>query len=179
VPEARLVETEAGLKPQGDGWFVVNVADAHALGADADEYTFPFEAAHRDFPHFGINITVLGPGRRGAMYHAEPAQEAFLVLDGECLLIVEDQERRLRQWDFVHCPPGTPHVLVGAGDGRCALLMVGARNAGPGIVYPPSPVAARHGAAVEEETGSSEMAYAGWAPLEPGRYPWPPTKERA
>jgi glyoxylate utilization-related uncharacterized protein len=31
------------------------------------------------------------------------------VLYGEALLLVEGQERPLRQWDFVHCPPETPY----------------------------------------------------------------------
>src|SRR5436190_11290762 len=131
VPEAPLVTTEEGMKPEGDGWFVVNVADAIGLSFDETLYDFGFEAERGDFPHFGINVSVLGPGKPAAMYHAEAGQEAFLVLQGECVLIVEDRERHLRQWDFVHCPPRTPHVIVGAGDGPCAVLMVGARNAGP------------------------------------------------
>jgi uncharacterized cupin superfamily protein len=175
VPEATLVDTEMGLKPEGDGgWFVVNVADATSMGIDDSQYGFMFEGAHRAFPHFGINVTVLGPGKPAAMYHAEAGQEAFLVLHGECVLIVEDQERELRQWDFVHCPPHTAHVIVGAGDGPCAVLMVGARNAGSDLVYPRSAAAARYGASVNEDTEDGGKAYAGWAPLEPGRYPWPP-----
>ena len=65
------------------------------------------------------------------MYHAEDAQEDFLVLSGECLLIVEGQERLLQAWDFVHCPPWTEHVFVGAGDGPCVVVGVGARAKGP------------------------------------------------
>jgi uncharacterized cupin superfamily protein len=174
VAEARMVETEAGRKPADDGWFVLNLADAAGAGTGEDEYHFAFERAHRAFPHFGINVTVLRPGGPGAMYHAEPGQEAFLVLEGECVLIVEDQERRLRRWDFFHCPPWTAHVLVGAGDGPCAVLMVGARNAGRAGVYPPSAAAARYGAAVEHETRDSRAAYAGWPALTERRYPWPP-----
>jgi uncharacterized cupin superfamily protein len=173
VPEAKLVETEAGLTPEGDGWFVVNVADAMSIGIDDSQYGFHFESESRAFPHFGINITVLGPGRPAAMYHAEAAQEAFLVLQGECVLIVEDEERRLRQWDFVYCAPHTAHVIVGAGEGPSAVLMVGARNAGSDLVYLASRTAAKHGAGVDEDTEEPESAYAGWAPLKRGRYPWP------
>jgi|SRR5215211_2422903 len=174
VPEAKLVATEAGMKPEGDGWFVVNLADAMSMGIDEGQYDFSFEGARGAFPHFGINVTVLGPGRPGAMYHAEAGQEAFLVLEGECVLIVEDQERRLRRWDFVHCPPNTAHVIVGAGDAPCAVLMVGARNAGPELVYPASHAAAKYGASVEEDTEDRERAYAGWSQLERRRFPWPP-----
>ncbi len=174
VPEARLVETEAGMKPEGDGWFVVNMADAMSMGIDEGQYGFIFEAP-RSFPQFGINVRVLGPGRPAAMYHAEAGQEAFLVLEGECTLIVEGEERPLRQWDFFHCPPNTAHVIVGAGDAPCVVLMVGARNAGPELVYPTDPVAAKHAASVEEDTEDPQEAYAGWTRPTLRRFPWPPS----
>lgn len=178
VPEARLVETDAGMKPEGQGWFVVNVAEAMSMGIDESQYDFSFEGAPRAFPHFGINVTVLGPGKPAAMYHAEAGQEAFLVLEGECVLIVEDRERRLRQWDFVHCPPHTAHVIVGAGDAPSAILMVGARNAGPELVYPASRAAAGYGASVEVDTDDPAEAYARWEQIAPRRYPWPPSSRR-
>jgi len=174
VPEARLVDTDAGIRPEGEGWFVVNMADAMSMGIDESQYDFSFEGAPRAFPHFGINVTVLGPGKPAAMYHAEAGQEAFLVLDGECTLIVEDQERRLRQWDFVHCPPHTAHVIVGAGNAPCAVLMVGARNAGRDIVYLASRTAARYRASVDEDTEDPKQAYAGWRQVERRRHRWPP-----
>ncbi len=62
------------------------------------------------------------------MYHWEADQEDFLVVSGEALLIVEGEERPLRQWDFVHCPPGTKHTILGAGDGPCIVVAVGARE---------------------------------------------------
>jgi uncharacterized cupin superfamily protein len=95
------------------------------------------------------------------MYHGESNQEDFLVLAGDCLLLVEEQERRLRAWDFVHCPPGTLHGFVGAGDGPCAILMVGARDPNERIVYPVSPLALRYGAGVERGTEDPREAYAG------------------
>ena len=67
-------------------------------------------------------MQILQPGQPNCLYHSEPVQEDFLVLHGECLVILEGEERRLRQWDFVHCPPGAEHVFVGAGDGPCAVL---------------------------------------------------------
>jgi uncharacterized cupin superfamily protein len=51
----------------------------------------------------GMSIQVLAPGEPNSMYHWEAEQEDFLVLSGEALLIVEGQERPLKQWDFVHC----------------------------------------------------------------------------
>jgi uncharacterized cupin superfamily protein len=177
--EAPLVETEAGLVPEGDGWFVVNLGDAAAVASENAGYAFLFEAAAtrgRVFPHFGINVHVLQPGEPASLYHAEETQEAFLVLQGECLLIVEDEERRMRQWDFFYSAPWTAHVIVGAGEGPCAVLMVGARNVGDGLVYPVSEPAAQYGASAVEETSSGPDAYggAGWEQPKPARKPWPP-----
>ena len=173
IPEARLVETDAGLQPEGDGWYVVNLADAVAMASAGAGHAWTFEGDAR-FPHFGVNVHVLQPGEPSTQYHAEEGQEAFLVLQGECLLIVEDQERRLGQWDFFNAAPWTAHAFVGAGEGPCAILMVGARNAGEGLVYPVSEVAGRHRASVERETSSEEEAYEGWEMPQSTRRPWPP-----
>jgi len=175
VPEAKLVETPVGNKPEGDGWFVVNMSEAVSFGFDDEMYGFIFEGELRNFPHFGINVRVLGPGRPAAMYHAESGQEAFLVLQGEALLIVEDEERPLQQWDFVHMPPNTAHIVVGAGEAPCVVLMVGARNVGTDLVFPRSDTAAKYGASVEETTSDRSVAYSGWSPPEPRRFPWPPS----
>jgi uncharacterized cupin superfamily protein len=177
--ESPVVETQAGLAPDGDGWFVVNLSDAAAVASEESGYAFGFEAAAargRTFPHFGINVHVMQPGQAASLYHAEVSQEAFLVLQGECLLIVEDEERTLRQWDFFYSPPWTAHVLVGAGEGPCAVLMVGARNAGTGVVYPVSEAAGRYRASAAEETTSGPDAYggAGWQQPRAARRPWPP-----
>lgn len=121
----------------------------------------------------GVNLFVLEPGQPMSMYHWEADQEGFLVLSGEALLIVEDEERPLRQWDYFHCPAGTLHVFVGTGDGPCAILMIGARPDEP-LHYPVSEVAAKHGASAAEETESPEEAYADWpGDFVPTRVSWP------
>jgi uncharacterized cupin superfamily protein len=105
---------------------------------------------------------VLEPGQSLGFYHRERAQEDFLVLAGECLLLVEGRERTLRAWDFVHCPPGTSHMILGAGRGRSVVLAVGARGRGrSGIVYPVEPLALEHGVGLERETTKPQEAYAG------------------
>jgi uncharacterized cupin superfamily protein len=157
VPEAPLQQTEGGLVPEGEGWFVVNAREARWRIGDFGAYTrFQGEAGFREI---GVNIGVLEPGQPSCLYHREENQEDFLVLSGECLLLIEGEERVLRAWDFVHCPPWTEHVFVGAGDGPCAILAIGAR-AGAGLVYPSSELALRHGAGVEEETSEGNQAYA-------------------
>ena len=168
VPEAPLRATEEGLVPEGEGWFVVNTREARWWADEAFGAFTRFEGEVR-FPRIGINIGVLAPGQPSCMYHREDVQEDFLVLSGECLLLVEGEERRLQAWDFVHCPPGTNHVFVGAGDGDCALLAIGTRSGGD-VVYPVADVALRHGAGVERETTSGEEAYAGYPSAVPARY---------
>jgi uncharacterized cupin superfamily protein len=159
VPEAKLKETESGLVPEGEGWFVVNTREARWFEHAAFGRYSRFEGDAR-FPEFGINISVLEPGNASCMYHGENNQEDFLVLTGECLLLVEGEERPLKAWDFVHCPAWTEHVFVGAGSGPCLLLSVGTRNEPDEVIYPVAEVAQRHGGSVEEETRSAEEAYA-------------------
>jgi uncharacterized cupin superfamily protein len=173
VEEARLTEGEAGLVPEGDGWFIVNVAEAQGMASERFGESCRFEGGVR-FPEFAINVRQLQPGQPNCLYHREGGQEAFLVLSGECIAIVEEQERPMRAGDFLHAPPGTAHVFVGAGDGPCAILMVGTRKDPEEVLYPVSETAARHGASADEETDDPRVAYAGSPPPRPGRLgqPW-------
>jgi uncharacterized cupin superfamily protein len=162
VPEAPLDETEHGLAPSGDGWFVLNAKDAawryvEGRGAYSELEGEP------EFEQVGFNIVVLGRGEPMSMYHWEADQEDFLVVAGQALLIVEGEERPLRQWDFVHCPVGTKHTIIGAGDDRCVVVAVGARQHQDGPDwggYTVDEAALRHGAGVEQETTEADEAYA-------------------
>jgi uncharacterized cupin superfamily protein len=158
VQEAPLEQTEFGLVPKGEGWFVVNTKEARWFEHEKFGSGTGFEG-DPEFKQLGINIGVLEPGQPACLYHRETAQEDFLVLFGECLLLVEGEERPLKQWDFVHCPPGTDHVFVGAGEGPCAILAVGDRSHQE-LVYPASELAGRYGASAERETPDPKEAYA-------------------
>jgi len=171
VEEARLEDVGSGLAPLSPGWFVVNVGEAAWLRHDAFGGRCVFESSGRVlaerpddepqmFDQVGFTLAVLEPGKPTGMYHAESSQEDFLVLAGTCLLLVEEQERELRAWDFVHCPPGTRHTFVGTGDGPCVIFMTGARREGDTILYPESEPARARGAGVEQETPSPHEAYA-------------------
>ena len=170
IPEAPMQDGPGGKQPAGEGWFVINARDAAWIHNEKFGAGVTFEGTPQ-FPQYGINIQVMWPGQPNCYYHAEEGQEDFLVLSGECLLLVEGQERRLKAWDFVHCPPWTEHVFVGAGDGPCVFLGVGARNAGEGLVYPVSELALRHGAGVAEEATSGKVAYAAVPETVPGPCP--------
>jgi uncharacterized cupin superfamily protein len=169
VPEAPLARNEIGLEPAGEGWFVVNVADAMWYTNEQRGASCVFETEAAPFRELGFRVRVLSPGQPNGMYHAESGQEDFLVLAGECVLLVEGEEHRLRAWDFVHAPPNTAHIFVGAGDGPCVIVMVGRRDENETIVYPVSELARRYGASVETETTSPEEAYAGTPSAVPGR----------
>jgi uncharacterized cupin superfamily protein len=163
VPEADLEDLGAGLAPVTRGWFVVNVRDAEWFFAESRGARCAFDNEYGtspvEFDQLGINLTVLQPGQT-VLYHAEENQEGFLILSGECALLVENEERRLRAWDFFHAPPWTEHGFAGASEEPCVILMVGARTA-PGVRYPASEVAQRHSAGVAESTSDWRQAYAG------------------
>jgi uncharacterized cupin superfamily protein len=169
VPEAPLNDSGSGLAPAGDGWFVVNVRDAQWLtsengGKKPSGSECSFESQEFEFPQFGVRLHVLETGEPNGLYHSESEQEDFLVLSGECTLLVEGEERLLRPWDFFHSHPGTEHIFVGAGVGPCVILMVGARSEPWEVLYPVSELAARHGASAEEETSDPRQAYARFEP---------------
>jgi uncharacterized cupin superfamily protein len=175
VPEARLEQRDEGVVVSSDGWFVLNLADAvWKRNEKGGEYS-DVEPEGRRFEQYGIGVHVLQPGQPNGLYHAENVQEDFLVLSGECVLLIEEEERRLQPFDFVHCAPGTHHIFVGAGDGPCAILMVGARGEGKTLHYPVSELAAKYDASASEDTENPHEAYREWpGGFEPVRASWPP-----
>jgi uncharacterized cupin superfamily protein len=170
VDEAPLEDSGSGLAPAAEGWFVVNVRDAEWLTSETTGDLRPsgaecsFEGQKVEFSELGIRLHVLEPGEPNGLYHAESKQEDFLVLSGECLLLVEGGERTLRAWDFFHSPAGTEHIFVGAGDGPCVILMAGSREGEWSVRYPVSELADRYGAGAKEETTEPREAYVGFQP---------------
>jgi len=175
VEEASSTDTPYGRSITSEGWFVLNLADALAVrNEEKGGAAYRLESPEHRFSDIGVNVNVLWPGEPNALYHSEGVQEGFLVLTGECTLIVEEEERQLRQWDYFHCPAGTRHVMVGGGEGPCAILMIGSR---PDIElhYPVSELAAKYGASAAKDTDEPDEAYADWpGEYEPVRLPWPP-----
>jgi uncharacterized cupin superfamily protein len=162
IPEAPLEVIETGLVPAGEGWFVLNAREARWRHREGRGESLAFDG-EVEFPQVGINLFVLGPGEPIGMYHWESNQEDFLVLAGEALLIVEGEERPLRQWDFVHCPALTKHIIVGAGEAPCGVLAIGAREVHDDQEwggYTVDETALRHAAGAEQETNDADVAYA-------------------
>ena len=179
VPEATLEDDGAGLVPKSAGWFVVNARDARWFDRSEQGHSVPLTGydeyeAETFFPMLGMAIRVVSPGEPTGIYHWETEQEAFLVLAGEAILIVEGQERPLQQWDFVHCPPETKHAFVGAGDAPCVLLCASSRQFqkdGPWGFYCADETAARYNASSPEDTQDGEIADTGISKPRTTRYP--------
>jgi uncharacterized cupin superfamily protein len=172
IPEATLEQTETGLVPASEGWFVLNAEESRWFYSGGRGARLNFDGGEY-FPQVGVSLFALAPGEPIGMYHWEADQEDFLVLSGEALLIIEGEERPLRQWDFVHCPAETKHIIVGGGDGRCLVLAVGAREHQAGGFsggYTVDEAAVRHGAGVALETTEPDEAYAQVQKREPTRY---------
>jgi len=147
-------------------WFVRNIRDVQWFDAGRFGVYGDFERGER-FPEFGFNFGVVWPGQPVALYHREDRQEGFLVLSGECLLIVEGEEHTLKAWDYFHCPARVAHILVGAGEGPAFVIAVGSRVVPGNYLYPVDPVALKHGAGVELETTIPAEAYAPFPKPEP------------
>ena len=152
-------------------WFVRNLREMKWW--DRGPRGFVTDLIGDDDAQVGVNLFVLEPGQPMSMYHWEADQEGFLVLSGEALLLVADEERLLRQWDYFHCPPNVSHTIVGAGSGPSAILAVGARIDSVGDNwggYPYSELAMTHDASAEAETTDAQVAYARFPDREPGEF---------
>lgn len=186
VAEARLEQVASGLAPVTPGWFVVNVADAAWVSNDesfggvcifeSDDFVLKGRPDLTEYvkPHAGFTIRVVLPGRPPPLYHAESVQEDFLILQGECILVIEEQERQLRTWDFVHCPPMTGHTFVATGDEPCVLLATGNRRDDLERIYPRSEAALLHEASSPVDTENPERKGV-WEVRRPQRWdelPW-------
>ena len=182
VPEAPLDRDENGLAAAGAGWFVLSARDARWRERPGRGQTLVFEG-DTDFLQIGLQLAVLGPGELLSMYHWEADEEDFLVLAGEGLLLIEGEERPLRAWDFVHCPPEAAHTIVGAGRAPCVVLAVGARERTTTVRpdgrldvaegwggYPVDEAASRYDAGVDVETSDPEQAYARFEDSRPVPY---------
>jgi uncharacterized cupin superfamily protein len=155
--------------------FIRNLANVPARSHPRRATIIDPEPDGVEWPDLGVNVQVMQPGQPNCRYHREPVQEDFLVLSGECIVILDGVERPLRQWDLVHCPAETEHVFVGAGSGPCAVLMIGSRRE-DAAYYPVNELAARYDASVSEATAVPAEAYADWRrePWSPVPTPWPP-----
>ena len=178
IPEATLEDNGAGLVPTSAGWFVMNARDGRWFGKPGQGHSIPLTGhdeyeAETFFPMLGMSIRIINPGEPSTTYHWETEQEDFLVLSGEGVLIVEGQERPVKQWDFVHCPPETRHAFAGAGDEPCVILCASSRQFqkdGPWGSYCVDEAAARYNASPPEDTQDTDVAYARFAPAREMRY---------
>jgi len=156
--EAEVQRTPEGKVPAGDGWFVLNLAEMAWETVPGFGVWLDFGAPDTD-PRIGAHIHVLQPGESNGYYHAEAAEEGFLVLSGECIAVIENEERRMRRWDYFHSPAGTEHITVGAGDEPCVILMFGSPDPRRQVEWIANETAAKYGASVAQTTGRDTEAY--------------------
>ena len=171
--EAKIEQTGVGRVPVDDGWYILNLSEIPWATVPGGGTWCGFGSPDHPSDRIGIGVHILWPGDAPGFYHEESNVEGFLVLSGECIAIVEGQERRMGPWDHLHSPPGTRHITVGAGDGPCAILMYGTRSPDATILYPVEPAAATHGRSVEQATTDPDEAYRDRPPTERVRSPWP------
>jgi quercetin dioxygenase-like cupin family protein len=159
--EAEIETTPEGQVPVGGGWFVLNLGEMAWETVSGFGVWLGFDAPDADpaAPGIGVHVHVLQPGESNGYYHAEDAQEGFLVLSGECVAVIENEERRMRRWDYFHSPPGTEHITVGAGDEPCVILMFGSPDPRRNIDWIANETAAKYGASVAQTTGVDTEAY--------------------
>ena len=146
--------------PTTAGWFVINAHDARWMHNDMRTVCKFGGEGPAHFDELGVGLYWIEPGHPMTLYHHETGQEDFLVLRGACVLVIEGQGRRLGAWDFVHCPPGTAHTIVAAGEAPALILAVGARREKGSARYPVEPAAIRHGAGVPDADTTAREHYA-------------------
>ena len=105
IDEARLEDVGSGLAPVSEGWFVVNARDAAWLTNETFGGVCIFESDDfvlRERPDLepvevegaGFTLARDQTGQASGLYHAETkTQEDFLVVAGECIVLIEEQER--------------------------------------------------------------------------------------
>lgn len=173
--KAQIETTPEGQVPVDGGWFVLNLGElaweaAPGFGTWRD---FNPPGADPDAPGIGVHVHVFQPGESNGYYHAEDAQEGFLVLSGECVAVIEGAEHRMRQWDYFHSPPGTAHITVGAGDGPCAILMFGSPDPRRPVTWIANDTAAKYGASVARTTNRDTEVYGDLPPVQRVQAPRP------
>jgi uncharacterized cupin superfamily protein len=161
---------EGGV-PVTAGWFVMNARDAQWLHNRMRSVCRFGGQGEAHFEDLGVSLYWLQPGSPMSLYHHEARQEDFLVLAGECRLLIEGEERPLQAWDFVHCPPRTAHTIVAAGDQPALIFAVGARKEKGSAEYPVDPIAIARGAGVPDATTTAQEVYASFGAPTPGPAP--------
>lgn len=75
---------------------------------------------------FGIDVQRLRPGDQNSPYHTHDEEdELFLVLEGNCKLLLDGTHYDLQQGDCVYTKPGQAHCFYNDGLEDCLLLVSG------------------------------------------------------
>jgi uncharacterized cupin superfamily protein len=175
VNEARIERTPEGQVAVDGGWFILNLGEMawETVPGFGVWCGFDGPESQTSTRRVGVHIHVLKPGEANGYYHAEAEQEGFVVLSGECVAVVEGQERRMRRWDYLHSPAGTRHITIGAGEEPCAILMFGSPDPSRKVEWIADENAAKYGASVAYTTDRDTEAYGELPPTVRCRPPAP------
>ena len=157
--------------PATAGWFVVNARDARWTHNDMRTVCKFGGEGPAHFDDLGIGLYWIEAGHPMTLYHHEAGQEDFLVLRGECVLIIDGEERPLHAWDFIHCPPQTARTIIATGAEPALIVAVGARRERGSARYPVEPATIRYGAGVPDAQTSARDHYATFGTPRPGPAP--------
>ena len=86
-----------------------------------------------------VNVDFVKPGGKSVRYHAHSKQEEFfLILDGEGILRIEDENIPVKKGDFVAKPAGKgiAHQFINTGDQILQILDCGLCDPDDVITYP-------------------------------------------
>jgi mannose-6-phosphate isomerase-like protein (cupin superfamily) len=76
-------------------------------------------------PRLNVSVITMAPGAHGPESHAHADEDdAFYILDGELVFLLEDGEVRAPQDTFVLVPPGVEHTFRNALDEPTRVLNI-------------------------------------------------------
>jgi mannose-6-phosphate isomerase-like protein (cupin superfamily) len=98
---------------------VVRPGEGHRIG------NVEFLARSADTLRFNLAMVTVAPRREGPEPHVHPAEDdAFYVVEGELIFLVEDDEVAAGAGTFVLVPPGVRHTFANRTDSIARFLNV-------------------------------------------------------
>jgi mannose-6-phosphate isomerase-like protein (cupin superfamily) len=84
-----------------------------------------FLALSEHSPRFNVSVVTMAPNAHGPEEHAHADEDdAFYVLDGELVFVLDEGEVRAPEGTFVLVPPGVSHTFANALDRPTRVLNI-------------------------------------------------------
>jgi len=65
------------------------------------------------------------PGGDNKRHVHDRIEQVYFVLEGEGIVEVGDEKRRVKAWDVVYLPPKVPHAFYNDTDKPCVVIGIG------------------------------------------------------